>query len=151
MLIMYNSINKPYNELNVYKQYQTFDIPFFCASALLGLTLCQLLPYLVGKDHFSCESGTEAWIGASRLPHANWSCFAQGSVIYVSIITIYTYFMVLSFCIWRYLHRPLKPLYGIHKKWWHLAIWTYILGMKYAILYFHFSFITPSDQRWINI
>ena len=114
----------------------TFDIPFFCASALFLLTLCQLLPYLVGKDYFSCETGTLATIRGKDLPKSSYSCFIQGSIIYISIITVYTYFVVLSFCVWRYLHRPLKPLFGIHKKWWHFAIWIYILGLFCLSVFF---------------
>lgn len=119
----------------------TFDIPFFISAFLTVLTVCMLLPHLTGKRYWTCEDGghdgNDAEVIDSTLPDSNVGCFIMGSLIYISFITMYSYFSLLAFCVWRYLKSPRKPLFGVKKRYYHVAMWTYILGtyMSMYIIY----------------
>lgn len=105
----------------------SFDIPVIIACWLMVFTIILLIPSWGGKEYFACETGTDAII-AGKTHKANINCYIAGQFMMCAISSMYLYCSLLSFSIWRSLTNPWKPLFGIHKIWFHIALNIVVLG-----------------------
>eukprot|EP01084_Bolivina_argentea_P150051 262029_1 len=100
-----------------------FDIPIIIAFWLLILDINVLIPHWINKDYFSCEIGGEQQaLTIEPTIDTNPGCYASGQFVYLSILSMYLYFSLLGFSVWRSLYYPFKPLWGVHKLWFHLGL-----------------------------
>ena len=104
----------------------SMDIPPIIGIALFVFLVSFNAPHLTGtRTAFACEQQT-AWNKEVDLPSAgtdsrylwktNKLCYVFGALVYLSLNVIIHYFALLTFCIYRYVAKPLQPLWGWNKR-----------------------------------
>lgn len=105
----------------------SFDIPIVISFWMTIFTILLLIPSWAGKQYFGCETGTNA-IVTTPAHKTNIHCYIAGQFTMLSVSSIYFYCSLLAFSIWRSLASPFRPLWGIHKIWFHLCLNIVVLG-----------------------
>ena len=119
---IFKSTNKKFSDLPL-----TIDCPIFIAGNMLAFIICFLLPYIVGKPYFNCTNDGSVLV--TKVPEQNWSCGIQGWINVISIHGTFWYMSLLSFSVFRYVKNPERPLFGIHKFWYHCFVWSIVLSL----------------------
>merc|ERR1711971_1168822 len=57
------------------------------------------------------------------------ACTTSGLLLYSSLLMYQSYTVMFCFVLFRQLYSPLRPLWGIRKRWWHSSVVVFILFM----------------------
>lgn len=108
------------------------DIPPIIGVALFLFIITFNAPHLSGRrTAFACET-QKAWNDDLDLPasatdsrylwKSNKLCYVFAALVYISLNVIIHYFALLTFCIYRYVAKPLQPLWGLRKRYFHPGV-----------------------------
>eukprot|EP01084_Bolivina_argentea_P106392 190397_1 len=111
-------------------------IPYVLTLAGFGIVLSMALGEIIGKEEILCSNNNNSdEYNEEKLEYSfynpfkgkNAACTIHGLFFY-SFVQLYEYYTVLlSFVIFRQVYAPLKPLWDIKDRYWHMFIFSFIL------------------------
>lgn len=130
-------------------------IPYLITLSLFLIVALMTIGEVIGKESIVCfdhDYDQDLYPGEEKLEFSffnpikgkNWGCTVHG-VMFLSVLTMYEFYtLLLSFVIFRQFYSPMRPLWSITQKWWHIMLWTIIFLIDLgALLMSSFSGIYP--------
>lgn len=109
-----------------------FHIPYVITTSTIILTTMMAGSLIFGKEGVICfENEYSLW---NPIHGQSPSCTIFGIFFYFAMTYYAFYVLLLSFVVWRQFKNPIKPLFLIDKKWWHLFVFAVVSIMTIVSL-----------------
>ena len=111
-------------------------LPYLITFSLFSIVFLMTVGEMVGKDAIVClEHDYGDYPGEEEkelsffnpIQGQNIACTVHGLFFYSALNMYQFYTVLLSFIIFRQLYRPMRPLWNIRQRWWHVIVWSMII------------------------
>ena len=112
-----------------------YHIPYVITFSCICLTVMMSISLIVDKRNVVCFENTEFSVW-NPMYGQNAGCSIFSVFFYSSMLYYAFYTLLLSFIVWRQFMNPMRPLWDIRDRYWHLMVFAVVLFLNIVSLCF---------------